>query len=54
MRHYYVAIVGTLLVAVALIAGIVVYGQPEPKYIPMIAVGPEIELAKWNLIKAAL
>ena len=70
MKHHYVAIVSTLLITVALIAGIVVYGQPEPEYTPMVAAGmyhtvglksdgtvvatgPEIELAKWNLIEAA-
>ena len=39
MRHHYVAIVSTLLITVALIAGIVVYGQPEPEYTPMVAAG---------------
>ena len=33
------AIVSTLLITVALIAGIVVYGQPEPEYTPMVAAG---------------
>ena len=33
------AIVSTLLVTVALIVGIVVYGQPEPEYTPMVAAG---------------